>query len=110
MARKNKAFEEEGSALGHNSGANDKLLVAHVTKIAQTMNAIEELRGEIKDELNLAKSNGFLKMAVKKAIKVLRMTEEQKQSEEEITSEAMRITALCADLPLFGGGLEEDAA
>lgn len=98
---KEDAFTEEGSALGHNSGANDKNLIAHVEFVAREMDKIDAIRGKIKDRLDKAKTDGFLKTSIRNAIKVLRMTEEQIQAKEEIDSETARITELCADLPLF---------
>jgi uncharacterized protein (UPF0335 family) len=83
-------------------GSNsDELIKKYVQNVARWKNEISEISGKIKDELNSAKQDGFLKTSIHNAVKNLRMSEDQRQARDEIDSETQRITELCADLPLF---------
>lgn len=84
--------------IGDNSDARVQEYVKFVT---EKKRKIAALNGEIKDKLNEAKGEGFSKMAIRGAVKVLEMTEEQKQAKKEVDSAILAITAACADLPLF---------
>jgi len=96
MARKNKAFEEEGSAaqVGHNSQVKDALTIKVAEEIMELNSKMADIRGKIKDKLNYAKENGILKTSVKDAVKILGMTEEQYQAKKEVEAETRRIVQL----------------
>jgi len=87
--------------LGHNLNANKEQLRKGIEYIAKKMNAIEALRGDIKAKKSELKDSGFSKIATSRALKFLRMTDEQRQSEEEIREQTDMITEQCADLPLW---------
>lgn len=93
-----KEMHENAIGGGHNS---DELLKKYVVNIAQYEDQMMVIRGKIKAELQSAKDDGFLKMAIRKAVKSLTMTEEQRQAKQEVEIETRRITELCRDLPLF---------
>jgi uncharacterized protein (UPF0335 family) len=100
MSKKTGADAVQANAMGHNR-PTDAITRKYVTTIAKLEDEITALRGKIKLELNEAKSDGLLKTAIKGAVKNLRMTEDQRQAKNEVDLETQRITALCADLPLF---------
>lgn len=93
--------------IGHNS--EDELLRGYVQKTAGLVREMQEINGEIKEVLREAKDAGFLKMAIRRAVKDLMMNEEQRQARKEVDAETKRITELCSDLPLFGSSDKEDA-
>jgi len=86
------------ASAGHNM---DKLKVDYVRDFANLEKQIIEIRGQQKDMLNDAKSDGILKTAIRGAAKNLFKTDEQKQAQKEVDDETDYITALCKDLPLF---------
>lgn len=90
--------EQDLPAYGDNSG---KLLVDYVERYTKKLEAVEAIRGEMKDILNEAKNDGFLKTAIRKTVKNLRLTEEQRQAKQEIDEATRHYTELCQDLPLF---------
>jgi hypothetical protein len=94
------AVQQNAMGIGGNREEFEKSCVEFVAK--KTM-AIQGINGEIKEKLREAKEVGSSKMAIRRAVKHLLMSEEQRQSKDEVESETQRITALCADLPLFGG-------
>ena len=98
LTNKKKRSERSLPAKGDNS---DALLKDHVAFIAAKQMQMEKLGGEIKERLSMAKNEGFLKMSIRKAVKNLRSTEEQRQAKRAVDEEAERYTALCRDLPLF---------
>lgn len=84
---------------------SDEMKQHYVSEIAKRMNAIDNLRGEIKDLKNEAKeSHGILKGSLAGALKLLRDTKEGRQAKKEIERQRDELFALCKDLPLFGGG------
>ena len=94
---KERAFEEEGSAIGHNgdSAAADKKCVEKVAKLEEERRAIA---GNIKDILNKHKdAYGTPKQSIRKAVKILAMTEEQFQAKKEIDFQAQAIIQLFVD-------------
>lgn len=100
-----KRDEKNAAAVGDNA---DRILMEYVEKVAKFQDQIDTINGKMKDTLNAAKKDGFLKTSIKEAIKNLRMTKEQWQSKKEIHNETMRITKLCSDLPLFAKNEEDD--
>lgn len=82
-------------------GNSDAALKGHLEFIAKKMIAIEELNSDIKDRLRKAKDDGFKKMAIRKAIKTLMMSDEQIEVQKEIEDETQYAYDLGADLPLF---------
>lgn len=106
MPRKSGAAAVQESAIGHNS-ASDDLIRESITYIAKKMSAIAALRGDIKVKKSELKDAGVSKIATGRALKQLRATEEQRQCESEVQEQTDRITELCADLPLFGGDMED---
>jgi uncharacterized protein (UPF0335 family) len=79
----------------------DALLRDYVEKVAKKENSIDGIRGELKDILNEAKNAGFLKTSIRKAVRKLRMTQEQIQAKTEVDEAAEQYFNLCKDLPLF---------
>lgn len=99
MAKPKKIVDfSEPRGEGDNS---DEALKDYVTRFAAHVAKVEELRGEGKEILSEAKDAGFSKMAIRKAVKILRMTEEQDQVRKEVDQQVRHITELCGDLPLF---------
>jgi uncharacterized protein (UPF0335 family) len=94
--------------IGDNLPIDTKLLQEHVVYIAKKMDEQDQISGKMKDRLRAAKDDGFSKMAIRKAAKLLRMTEEQRQAKKEVETQTEYYTDLCADLPLFANRREED--
>lgn len=107
---KDSAFAEEGSAIGHNNPINAKNLQEHVIYVAKKEAEKRKIDGQIKDRLGNAKNEGFLKTSIRKAVKILNMSEEQIQAKKEIDDATEYYTDLCRDLPLFAAHSEEEAA
>ena len=105
---KERAFAEEESAIGHNDPINAKNLQEHVSYVAKKEAEKRKIDGQIKDRLSDAKNEGFLKTSIRKAVKILNMTEEQLQAKKEIDDATEYYTDLCKDLPLFASNREEN--
>lgn len=107
---KDRAFGEEGSAIGHNDPINAKNLQEHVLYVAKKEAEKRKIDGQIKDRLHDAKNEGFLKTSIRKAVKILNMTEEQLQAKKEIDDATEYYTDLCKDLPLFSSNKDVEEA
>jgi uncharacterized protein (UPF0335 family) len=99
--------KKTNDSIGHNN--EDGLLRDYVIKCAKLVKEQQEINGDLKEVLREAKDAGFKKMAIRAAIKKLMMNAEQRQACDEIDAETARITELCSDLPLFGGGQSQAA-
>lgn len=99
MGRPKKIVDfSEPRSTGDNS---EEALRDFVSRYANLQNQIVDLRGDQKEILTEAKDCGHSKMAIRKAVKILQMSEEQVQAHKEIDDQVQRITEACADLPLF---------
>lgn len=100
MVQKHKSNEliKKQAEKGHNS---EQLLKGYVEKMVRLEDEMTDLRGAQKDLLNDAKDNGFLKTAIKKAIKQLRKTDEQRQADNEVKKATEDYIKICSGLPLF---------
>jgi len=96
---KEKAFAEKGAAtVGHNKVDIDKADKACVKRVAELEHKRQVLSGEIKDILNEHKNAwGTPKGSIRKAVKVLDMTEEQFQAKNEVERHANHIVQLFAE-------------
>lgn len=91
-----KELQENAMRGGHNS---NQLMRSTLEKYARIQDKIDGLRGEQKAVLSEGKEGGVLKTAVRKAYKIMAMSEEQLQAKEEIDEQTKEIT------DLFGGKL-----
>lgn len=98
----------QANAMGHNS-ITDETRRSHLEYIAKKMIAIQGINGDIKDRLRKAKDDGMKKMSLRKAAKMLMMSEEQRQAQEEVKHEADILYDLGADMPLFSAYKREQA-
>lgn len=105
MSKKN----QNEASIGHNS-ASDELLKGYMEKLNNLTNDAEAVRGDIKEVLNQAKADGFLKTSLRKALKDLRMTEEQRQSSNEVQQSREEYVRICKELGLFVPEESEEAA
>ncbi|WP_299074755.1 GapR family DNA-binding domain-containing protein [uncultured Paraglaciecola sp.] len=89
---------KQQSMKGHNS---DEELRKYVERFTQMEIDRENIGGRQKDLLNEAKKSGFLKTSIRKAVKTLRSSMEQRQSATEVERATKEYVEICSDLPLF---------
>jgi uncharacterized protein (UPF0335 family) len=83
-------------------GDNAKpLLVEYVQAIEECNHIIEKQKDTIKDLLEKAKKNGFLKTAVRNTVKKRAMSSKEKAAQKSIEQETERLMEMLVDLPLF---------
>lgn len=92
-------------AIGDNQGP---LIQEYVTRRVEWEKKITAIRGKMSTDLNKAKKDDKLsKLAIKSAVKKLKRTAEQRQSDNNVEAEAERYFELCKDLPLFATASED---
>lgn len=90
--------EQSVPAKGDNA---DKALKDYVSRCANIIGEISDLNSDLKEVLGEAKNAGFSKMAIRRTVKFLRLTTEQKDTKREVDDLTEHYTNLCQDLPLF---------
>ena len=90
--------EKSVPAKGNNS---DQLLKNYVERVGNIMNEMSALNSDLKDVLRQAKSDGFLKTAIRKTVKQLQMTGDHLDAKREIDEATKHYVAICKELPLF---------
>lgn len=97
MVRKNKAFEEQGAALGHNKGPGQEEQYKITVKVFELMGKKKKIDDEIKELLNKGKDAGFLKTPIRKVASEMHKAEDAMQAKREVERETQRLRAYVAD-------------
>lgn len=95
---KERAFEEEGSAIGHNSGDTDRADMETTRQVKELEHKKEIINGQIKDILVAHKKKyGTPRGSIRYAVKELNQTPEKAQSDKEVTQHGKHIVQLFAN-------------
>ena len=107
--RKTGADAVQAAAMGHNQKDMEAMERDCIEFVARKTLEIQTISAEIKEKLREGKEVGVLKQAIRKAVKNLLMTSEQRSAKQEVEAETMRMENAYRDLPLFSGVAAEAA-